>query len=135
MPDTTAPETAETDVDATPATLRIDLAQMHLRTIASPLPRHPGAMGWQMTAGSLAALAIRLLDVVQRTSPQDAEEIAEWYAGPFGDGPDLEEHMDWIARRVAGSWGVTETWLHEAMQLAKEAQQATDNLTATPKGN
>ncbi|MEU6016904.1 hypothetical protein ABZ826_23500 [Streptomyces sp. NPDC047515] len=125
MPDTIAVKTVETDVDATPETLRIDLAQLHVRSTASPLPKHPAAMGWQMTAGSLAALASRLLNVVQRTAPEEAARIAEWFAGPFGDGPDLEEHTDWIAEHVAGSWDVTETWVQEARQLAMQAQQAT----------
>lgn len=125
MPDTTALSVQDTDADTSPATLRTDLAQLHLRTAASPLPKQPAAMGWQMTAGSLAALASRLLDVVQTTAPDKAAEIAEWYSGPFGDGPDLEEHHDWITAHVAGSWDVTEAWIQEARQLAAQAQQAT----------
>ncbi|MFG2676988.1 hypothetical protein [Streptomyces sp. NPDC048445] len=124
MTDATA-EAADTDVDASPGTLRTDLAQLHLRASVSPLPKHPAAMGWQMTAGSLAALASRLLDVVQSTAPDKAAEIAAWFAGPFGDGPDLEEHHDWVTDHVAGSWDVTEAWIQEARQLAVQAQQAT----------
>ncbi|WP_328903284.1 hypothetical protein OHR86_28185 [Streptomyces sp. NBC_00441] len=127
---TTTPETAvDDDVDTSPETLSIDLAQLHLRAIASPLPKQPAVMGWQMTAGSLTALASRLLDVVQHTAPQEAARIADWFAGPFGDGPDLEEHHDWIADRVAGSWGVAEEWIQDARRLAVEAQQAIEAHT------
>ena len=67
----------EPDTDASPETLCVDLAQLHLRAVASPLPKQPAAMGWQMTAASLSALASRLLDVVQRTAPGEAARIAE----------------------------------------------------------
>lgn len=120
---TPAPTVAEAEADMSPATLSIDLAQLHLRSIASPLPKHPGVMGWQMTAASLSALASRLLDVVQRTAPDEAAQIAEWYAGPFGDGPDLEEHHDWVTDNISGSWDLTEEWIQEARQLAAQAQQ------------
>jgi hypothetical protein len=117
--------TDETSTDTSPATLSIDLAQLHLRTTASPLPKQPAAMGWQMTAASLSALASRLLDVVQRTAPEEAAQIAEWFSGPFGDGPDLEEHHDWVTDNISGSWDLTEEWIQEARRLAVEAQQAT----------
>ncbi|MFJ8677292.1 hypothetical protein [Streptomyces sp. NPDC093589] len=127
MTDTTVNlEVIDTDdeVDATPETLRTDLAQLYLRATASPTPRHPAAFGWQMTAGSLAALASRLLDVVQRTAPEDAAEVAEWFAGPFGDGPDLEDHTDWVGKAIAGDVGVLQAWIDEARQLAVEAKDA-----------
>ncbi|MET9055255.1 hypothetical protein ABZW50_29320 [Streptomyces bacillaris] len=127
MTDTTA---VDTDTDTSPKTLSIHLAQLHLRTTASPLPKQPATMGWQMTAGSLSALASRLLDVVQRTAPDEAAQIAEWFSGPFGDGPDLEEHHDWVTNNISGSWGLTEQWIQEARQLAVKAQQATE---AAPK--
>lgn len=123
---TTSLQAAGEDVDTTPEILRIDLAQLYLRATASPTPRDPAALGWQMTAGSLAALASRLLDVVQRTAPRDAAEIADWFAGPFDDGPDLEEHTDWVGLRVAGDWGVFQVWLDEARDLAVQAKEATD---------
>lgn len=125
---TTSLQAADEDVDMTPETLRIDLAQLYLRATASPIPRDPAAFGWQMEAGSLAALASWLLDVVQRTAPRDAEEITEWFAGPFDDGPDLEEHTDWIGLRVAGDWGMFQAWLDEARDLAVQAKAATDAL-------
>ena len=115
----------EPDTDASPETLCVDLAQLHLRAVASPLPKQPAAMGWQMTAASLSALASRLLDVVQRTAPGEAARIAEWFSGPFGDGPDLEEHHDWVTDNVSGSWDLTEKWIQEARHLAVQAQQAT----------
>ncbi|MGO1025628.1 hypothetical protein ACTOXX_34195 [Streptomyces rubiginosohelvolus] len=130
MTDTTAVNTDDTDANTSPETLSIDLAQLHLRTTASPLPKQPAAMGWQMTAGSLSALASRLLDVVQRTAPDEAAQIAEWFSGPFGDGPDLEEHHDWVTDNISGSWDLTEQWIQEAGQLAIKAQQATE---AAPK--
>lgn len=121
--------TDESSADTSPATLSIDLAQLHLRTTASPLPKQPAAMGWQMTAGSLSALASRLLDVVQRTAPGEAARIAEWFSGPFGDGPDLEEHHDWVTDNISGSWDLTEKWIQEARQLAIKAKQATEAQT------
>jgi len=127
MPDTTPAPAV--DADTTPATLSIDLAQLHLRTTASPLPKQSAAMGWQMTAASLSALASRLLDVVQRTAPEEAAQIAEWFSGPFGDGPDLEEHHDWVTDNISGSWDLTEAWIQEARQLAVQAQQATEAQT------
>lgn len=126
MTDTTSLQAAGEDVDTTLETLRIDLAQLYLRATASPTPRDPAALGWQMETGSLAALASRLLDVVQRTAPRDAAEIADWFAGPFDDGPDLEEHTDWVGQRVAGDWGVFQVWLDEARDLAVQAKEATD---------
>jgi len=129
MTDTIATDpVADEEVDATPETLRTDLAQMYLRATASPTPKHPAALGWQMTAGSLAALSSRLLEVVQRTSPTAAEAIAEWFAGQFGDGPDLEEHTYWVGQRVAGDLGVLQAWIDEARQLASEAMAATEAL-------
>ncbi|MFF9787122.1 hypothetical protein [Streptomyces nigrescens] len=129
MTDTTIDsQDVDEEVDATPETLRTDLAQMYLRATASPTPKHPAAFGWQMTAGSLAALSSRLLDVVHRTAPEAAAEIAEWFAGPFGDGPDLEEHAYWVGQRVAGDRGVLQSWIDEARQLAVEAKAATDAL-------
>jgi len=122
-------EVLGTEADASPETLSTDLAQLHLRTMASPLPKQPAAMGWQMTAASLSALASRLLDVVQRTAPEEAAQIAEWFSGPFGDGPDLEEHHDWVTDNISGSWDLTEAWIQEARQLAVEARQATEAQT------
>lgn len=126
---TTTAQDFDEDIDATPETLRTDLAQMYLRATATPTPKHPAALGWQMTTASMAALSSRLLDVVQRTAPEDAEEIAEWFAGPFGDGPNLEEHTYWVGERVAGDLGVFREWAREARQLAEQAKVATEALT------
>ncbi|MFE7780333.1 hypothetical protein [Streptomyces nigrescens] len=123
---TTTAQDVDEDIDVTPETLRTDLAQMYLRATATPTPKHPAALGWQMTAASLAALSSRLLDVVQRTAPEDAAEIAEWFAGPFGDGPNLEEHTYWVGEHVAGDLGVFHKWLDEAREMALQAKAVTE---------
>ncbi|MFF3547117.1 hypothetical protein ACFYXD_35430 [Streptomyces platensis] len=125
MTDTTAQDIDE-DIDATPETLRTDLAQLYVRTTATPTPRHPAALGWQMTAATLSALSSRLLEVVERTAPAEAAQIAEWFAGPFGDGPDLEEHTYWVGERVAGDLGVFHKWLDEAREMALQAKAVTE---------
>ncbi|MFF8422865.1 hypothetical protein [Streptomyces sp. NPDC015680] len=110
----------------TPEQLLVELSELHMRTHASPLPKRPAAMGWQMTTGSVAAGFARTLHALQEVAPGKAAEIAEWYQGPFGDGPDPEEHADWTAQHVAKSWDVMEQWAQEARKLAVQAKEATE---------
>jgi hypothetical protein len=111
--------------DTTPQTLLVDLGELHTRTHVSPLPTHPGAFGWQMTAGAMAALAARLLHNLHQVAPEQAQQIAYWFDGPFGEGPDAEEHTDWLERTVAGSSEVMAQWVEEGRESAVGAQQAT----------
>ena len=113
----------ETEIeDTTPETLLVDLAQIHLRTIAPPSPKHPGAMGWQMMTASLSGLAARLLHTVQRVAPEEAAEISEWYHGPFGDGPDLMDVTEWMDVNVAQPAGADfEAWIADARHRAWQA--------------
>ncbi|WP_228981393.1 hypothetical protein [Streptomyces sp. DH12] len=112
----------EDDVDVTPQTLLTDLAQLHLRAIAPPTPRYPAAMGWQMQAAALAGLSTRLLHALLAAAPQAAAELAEWYAGPFGDGPDLIDGVEWLDDHVARPAGADiEAWILEGRRAAEKA--------------
>ncbi|WP_331756312.1 hypothetical protein OHA04_45420 (plasmid) [Streptomyces sp. NBC_01590] len=119
-------DTTEVEEVQTPEQLLVDLSELHMRTHVSPLPKHPAAMGWQMTTGAVAAGFARALYALQEVDPEKAAEIAEWYQGPFGDGPDSEEHTDWTAQHVAKSWVVMEQWVQEAKRLAVQAKEATE---------
>jgi hypothetical protein len=124
MTDTTPNIDLDDDTDRTPKTLLVDLAHIHLRCIAPPLPKHPGAMGWQAMSSSLTVLAARLLHVVQEVAPEKAAEIADWYAGPFGDGPDGMESTEWFAEAVAGPAGADfEEWIQDARARAERSAQ------------
>ncbi|MFE9491460.1 hypothetical protein ACFYNF_34325 [Streptomyces sp. NPDC006641] len=119
-------DTTEVEEVQTPEQLLVDLSELHMRTHASPLPKHPAAMGWQMTTGAVAAGFARALHALMEVAPEKAAEITEWYQGPFGDGPDPEEHADWTAQHVAKSWDVLEQWVQEAKQLAVQAKEAAE---------
>jgi hypothetical protein len=116
-----------------PEALLVDLAQLHLQTIASPSPQNPEAMGWRAVASCTSVLAARLLHVVQRTAPEEAARIADWYAGPFGEGPDGMDCMNWLAMQVAAPAGADiETWINEAHARAKQSAEDTTK-TGTAK--
>ncbi|MER6844789.1 hypothetical protein [Streptomyces platensis] len=109
-----------------------DLAQMHLRSIASPLPQHPAAFGWQVTAGGVAALAARLLDGLMQVAPERAEVIAGWYGDLVDHGSAAMGVYSWIERRVAVPAGADiEAWVDEAQRLAVQAKVATEAVTQT----
>ena len=133
MSDTTALDLDQDElIDTSPETLLVDLAHIHLRCIASPLPEHPGAMGWQAMSSGLSSLAARLLHVVQEVAPDKATEIADWYAGPFGEGPDGMECTDWFAEMVAGPAGADfAEWIADARTRAEQAAQSIAELTST----
>ncbi|MFD7980261.1 hypothetical protein [Streptomyces sp. NPDC059071] len=110
------------DKPTTPAELLIDLAQLHCRTVAPPLPRHPAAAGWQMQTSALAGLAARLLHALAAVAPEQAADLAAWYDGPLGEGPDPMDVTDWIVDHVARPAGADfSTWTTEARELAARA--------------
>lgn len=119
-------DTTETEATQTPEQLLVDLAELHMRTHVSPLPKHPAALGWQMTTGAMAAGFARALHALAEVAPEKAAEVTDWFQGPFGEGPDAEEHTDWTARHVAKSAAVVEQWAAEARQLAVQAKEATE---------
>ena len=125
-------DSTETEVeDRTPETLLLDLAQNQLRAIAPPTPKHPGAFGWQMTAASNMALAARLLHALQRVAPAEAALIADWYHGPFGDGPDLMDFTDWLDTNVARpARADIEAWIADGRSRAQEAKAHTEKMEA-----
>ncbi|MFD0509401.1 hypothetical protein ACFQ0G_53845 [Streptomyces chiangmaiensis] len=92
----------------------------------SPLPKHPAAMGWQASSGSMAAGFARALHALHELSPQKAAEIAEWFQGPFDDGPDPEEHTDWLERHVVKGPELLEQWVADGRRLAAEAKANTE---------
>ncbi|MFF4409881.1 hypothetical protein [Streptomyces sp. NPDC001404] len=120
--DSAASAADTTNVPDDPEDLLVHLTKVHLRATASPLQHHPGAMGWQATAGALAAW---LLDHVIRDNPLKADAIATLYSGPLGEGPDLDAEVAWIGRVVAGPAGANlQDWITEAEQQARAAQEA-----------
>jgi len=121
---TTTPDT-ENEVAQTPEQLLTELAQLHIRTIVPPSPKQPAAFGWQAIAGCQAAGFARALHALMEVAPERAAEIAEWFQGPFEEGPDPEEHTDWIARAVAKNVDVLDEWIAEARELAVQSAQAT----------
>lgn len=123
-PDT---ETDETETTQTPEQLLNDLGELHTRTCSSPLPKHPGAMGWQATAGSMAAGFARTLHALNEIDPSRAQEITTWFQGPFEDeGPDPLEHTDWLERYVARGPELLEQWVEDGRRMAAESAKNTD---------
>lgn len=120
-------DTEETETVQTPEQLLADLGELHMRTCVSPLPKQPAAMGWQAVAGTMAAGFTRALHALNQVDPAKAAEITDWYQGPFGDGPDAEEHTDWLERTVAkGDLDLMEKWVQDGRRLAKSSKEAVD---------
>ncbi|MFG2532776.1 hypothetical protein [Streptomyces sp. NPDC048516] len=129
MTDTLASETSLA------SELVTDLAQMHLRSIASPLPQHPAAFGWQATAGGVAALAARLLDSLAQVDPAQADAIAGWYGDLVDHGSAQMGVYSWIKHSVAAPAGADiEQWMDEAQDLAVQAKAATESVAVTAAG-
>jgi hypothetical protein len=110
----------------TPEQLLVDLGELHTRTLVSPQPKHPAALGWQATAGAMAAGFARTLHALLEVAPDKAAEITEWFQGPFEEGPDPEEHTDWLERTVAKSPDVLERWVAEGQELAVKANASVE---------
>ncbi len=128
---TAKPETVNTDDTTSPKTpnqLLTELGELHVRTLVSPLPKHPAAMGWQATAGAMAASFARALHALNEVDPARAQQITDWFQGPFeNEGPDPEEHTDWLERVVTnGNLAVMEQWVEEGRRLAQSSKEATD---------
>ncbi|MER6249439.1 hypothetical protein [Streptomyces griseorubiginosus] len=126
---TATPETeTETGTAQTPEQLLADLGEFHMRTLVSPLPKHPAAMGWQATAGSMAAGFARALHALNDVDPARAQEIVTWFQGPFEDeGPDPEEHTDWLERVVAkGDLALVEKWVEDGRRFAESSAASTE---------
>lgn len=121
---TTTPDTTHSTPE-TPLELLEDLGEFHTRTCVSPLPKHPAAMGWQAVAGSMAAGFARALFALNEIAPDKAREITVWFQGPFQDGPDPEEHTDWLERHVAKGPELLEQWVEDGRRMAREAQTNT----------
>jgi hypothetical protein len=122
---TTTPDTdAAAEVAQTPEQLLADLGELHTRTLVSPLPKHPAALGWQATAGSMAAGFARALHALNEIAPEKAAELTVWFQGPFEEGPDPEEHTDWLERHVARGPELLERWVEDGRRMAREAQDA-----------
>ncbi|MFF8910589.1 hypothetical protein [Streptomyces olivaceoviridis] len=114
----TAPNTEKKQ---TPEQLLTELAQLHIRTIVPPSPKQPAAFGWQAIAGCQAAGFARALHALMEVAPEKAAEITDWFQGPFEEGPDPQEHTDWIERIVAKDVTVLDKWIEEAQRLAEES--------------
>lgn len=111
----------------TPDQLLTDLGEFHTRTCVSPLPKHPAAMGWQATAGSMAAGFARALHALNQLDPVKAQEVTAWFQGPFDDGPDPMEHTDWLERNVAkGDLDLMEQWVQDGRRMAESSKAATE---------
>jgi hypothetical protein len=125
MADTITIPDEDDETPPTPEELLVELGQLHTRALASPLPQHPAAMGWQMIAASLASGFARALHALGERDPQAAVELATLYHGPLGDGPDPGEHTDWLIGHVAKSVDVFDQWVDEARSAAAGAKAAT----------
>lgn len=124
-PETTTSLDIASEAEKAPEELLSDLGEFHTRTLVSPLPKHPAAMGWQATAGCMAAGFARALHALSKVAPEKAAEITTWFQGPFEDGPDPEEHTDWLERHVAGSADVLQRWVEDGRQMAEESKANT----------
>ncbi|MFD7922466.1 hypothetical protein ACFV3R_24980 [Streptomyces sp. NPDC059740] len=111
------PDTAET--------LLANLGETYVASISSPSPRHPAAMGWRAHTSTMAAGFTRALHSLHQIAPDQAADIATWFAGPLDDGPDPEEHMDWVAEHIAAHPDTFQKWLAEGRTAAERAQQFT----------
>ena len=116
--------TDDTDTPTTPAQLLNDLGELHTRTVASPLPEHPAAFGWQATVGSMAAGFARALHALNEVAPEKAAEVAAWFDGPFGEGPDQARHTAWLERYVAQGPELLEQWIENGRRAAAAASAA-----------
>jgi hypothetical protein len=130
---TTTPDTDDVAAQTT-AQLLTDLGEFHTRTLVSPLPKHPAAMGWQALSGSMAAGFARALHALNEIDPGKAQEITDWWQGPFEEGPDPEEHTDWLERVVAkGDLAVLEKWVEDGRRLAESSKAATEEREAADR--
>ncbi|MFD9004453.1 hypothetical protein ACFV0T_26430 [Streptomyces sp. NPDC059582] len=124
---TATPETDETETVQTPDELLADLGELHMRTLVSPRPKQPAAMGWQAVAGTMSAGFARALHALNELNPAKAAEITDWYQGPFEEGPDAEEHTDWLERTVAkGDLDLMEKWVQDGQILARSSKEAVE---------
>lgn len=89
--------------------------------------------------GTMAAGFARALHALNEVDPDKAAEITEWFRGPFDEGPDSEEHTDWLERKVAGSPAVLSKWVASGRQMADEGranaeawEQQQRDCTVTP---
>lgn len=87
----------------TPAELLKRLGETHVGSMAAPTPDDGLALGYKMLATALAAGFARTLHALNEVAPEKAAELADWYDGPFGDGPNPCEVREWILRHVADS--------------------------------
>jgi hypothetical protein len=122
---TATPETV-TETPQTTEQLLHDLGELHTRTCVSPLPKHPAAMGWQAVAGSMAAGFARALHALGEVAPDRAQEVTDWFQGPFEEGPDPEEHTDWLERNVAKDLSELQQWVDDGQQMAEESKTNTE---------
>lgn len=126
MTDTTDDETPTT-ADA----LLTDLGEEYTRSVSLPLPKLPQALGWQMIAATRTAGFTRALHALQEVWPEKADEIAAWFDGQFGEGPELAEHTDWLIAHVAETRGKFDQWVEDGHKQAVDAElAATDQANA-----
>ncbi|MEU9578757.1 hypothetical protein [Streptomyces chilikensis] len=111
----------------TTADLLNDLGALHTRTRVSPLPQNPEVFGWQAQAGALAAGFARALHALHQVAPEQAQQLAVWWEGPFGEGPDSYRHTMWLERHVGGGdRAVTDRWVAEGRAAAEAANRTAE---------
>lgn len=107
---------------ATAAEILEELARLHLRAVALPLPRNPATFGWQAIAGALAAFAAQLLHHVNAKDELAGTYFAEVYRGPLGAGPDPLAVGRWLDQAIARPAGADlEAWAADAQDGAEKA--------------
>ncbi|MFD6541202.1 hypothetical protein [Streptomyces goshikiensis] len=112
----------EEEEAATAAAVLEELARLHLRAVALPLPRNPATFGWQAVAGGLAAFAARLLHHVNASDGPAGTRFAEFYRGHLGEGPHPLAVGRWLERAIAQPAGADiEQWAADAKEGAVKA--------------
>ncbi|MFC9497703.1 hypothetical protein [Streptomyces sp. NPDC056982] len=119
----------ENETPATADALLTDLGEEYTRAMSRPTPRLPQAFGWQMIAASRTAGFTRALHALQEVWPEKADEIAAWFDGPLGEGPDPAEHTDWLIGHVAQSRAEFDQWVEDGRKQAADAERTASETT------
>lgn len=90
------------DTVLTPAELLERLGETYVGGVAAPTPADGLALGYKMLASTLAAGFARAVHVLNEVAPDEAARLADWYNGPFDEGPVPGEVRAWFLKHVAG---------------------------------
>lgn len=114
----------DNETPTTATALLTELGEEHTRAMALPMPEHDVARGWQMIAASRTAGFARALHALNDEDPNKADEIAAWFDGQFGEGPNPVEHTDWLIRNVVEDRAEFDRWVENGRKQAADAERA-----------